>query len=204
MKQPILAILLIAFLSLTCYSQSANILKFVPQGYSILELKKGDLNLDSIEDAVLVLDKNGEDSTSTIKNPVKRNLLILIGQPNGIYMLDTQNENAVYYYGFDANFKDAFVGVRIEKGRFTIEHYGGFSKRWGRTTTFEFNPSANDWLLLEDEYSVMDATDQDEPNKVISETKLTNKNFGAIPFGKFNIYEGFEIVPTKLYQKGKR
>lgn len=173
---------------MTCYSQDTNILKFVPEGYSILELKKGDLNLDSIEDAVLVLNKNGEDSTSTIKNPAKRNLLILIGQPDSTYMLGTQNEDAVYCYGFDANFKDAFVGVRIEKGRFIIEHYGGFSKRWGRTTTFEFNPSANDWLLLEDEYSVIDATDQEEPNKVISETKLTNKNFGVIPFCKFNIY----------------
>ncbi len=182
------SILSTIFFALTCYSQGKNILRFVPEGYSILEFKKGNLNLDSIEDAILVLNKNGEDSTSTIENPVKRNLLILIGEPNGTYMLATQNENAVYYYGFDANFKDAFVGVRIEKGRFIIEHYGGFTKRWGRTTTFEFNPSANDWFLLEDEYFVMDATDQEEPNKVISETKLTNKNFGAIPFGKFNIY----------------
>lgn len=189
MKMLTFMTILIVFNTFIGYSQDPNILKFVPKGYSILELKKADLNLDSIEDAVLVINKNGEDSTSTIENPVKRNLLILIGQPNGTYMLATQNENVVYYYGFDANFKDAFVGLRIEKGRFIIEHYGGFAKRWGRTTTFEFNPSANDWLLLEDEYSVMDATDQEEPNKVISETKLTNKNFGVIPFGKFNIYE---------------
>lgn len=188
MKRLMVSILLTIFFALMCYSQGKNILRFVPEGYSILEFKKGDLNFDSMEDAILVLNKNGEDSTSTIENPVKRNLLILIGQPNGTYMLAIQNENVVYYYGFDANFKDAFVGLRIEKGRFIIEHYGGFSKRWGRTTTFEFNPSANDWLLLEDEYSVIDATNQEEPNKVISETTLTNKNFGVIPFGKFNIY----------------
>ncbi len=183
------SILLTIFFALMCYSQGKNILRFVPEGYSILEFKKGDLNFDSMEDAILVLNKNGEDSTSTIENPVKRNLLILIGQPDNTYMITSQNENAVYCYGFDANFKDAFVGITIEKGRFIIEHYGGFAKRWARTTTFEYKPLANTWLLIADEYSVMDATDQDEPNRVISERRLTNENFGEIPFGKFNIYE---------------
>lgn len=192
MKRLVFSILLAIYFGFTCYSQDANILKFVPAGYSILEFNKGDLNIDHIEDAILVLNKNGEDSTSTIENPVKRNLLILIGQSDSTYVLNSQNENAVYYYGFDANFKEAFVGLRIEKGRFVIEHYGGFAKRWGRTTTFEYNSSANNWFLLEDEYSVMDATDQDEPNKVISERKLTSKKFGAIMFGKFNIYNELE------------
>lgn len=189
MKQLILAILLIVIFSFSCYSQSANILRFVSEGYSILDFKQGDLNFDSMDDVILVLNKNGEDSTSTIENPVKRNVLIFIGQPDSTFMFNSQNENAVYHYGFDANFKDAFVGVRIEKGRFIIEHYGGFAKRWGRTTTFEYSLSANNWFLIEDEYSVMDAIDQEEPNKVISEKKLTNKDFGEIPFGKFNIYE---------------
>lgn len=183
------SILLTIFFALTCYSQGTNISKFVPEGYSILEFKKGDLNLDSIEDAILVLNKNGEDSSSTIENPVKRNLLILIGQPNDTYALSTQNENIVYCYGFDANFKDAFLGITIEKGRFIIEHYGGFAKRWARTTTFEYKPLANTWFLIADEYSVMDSTDQDEPNRVVSERRLTKENFGEIPFGKFNIYE---------------
>jgi len=189
MKRLVFSILLAIYFGFTCYSQDANILKFVPAGYSILEFKKGDLNIDDIEDAILVFNKNGEDSTSTIENPVKRNLLILIGQPDNTYMITSQNENAVYCYGFDANFKDAFVGITIEKGRFIIEHYGGFAKRWARTTTFEYKPLANTWLLIADEYSVMDATDQDEPNRVISERRLTNENFGEIPFGKFNIYE---------------
>lgn len=181
--------LLIVFCSLTVYSQDTNILKFVPEGYSILDFKKGNLNLDLIEDVILVLNKKGEDSISTFEKPVKRNLLILIGQPDKTYKLSYQNENAIYFYNFDPNFKDAFVGVRIENGHFTINHYGGFAKRWARSTTFEYNPSANNWFLFEDQYSTMDATNQEEPNKIISDRKLTKKDLRTIPFSEFNIYK---------------
>ena len=189
MKILIFVILLIPFFTLTGYSQDTNIIKFVPKDYSILEIEKGNLNLDSIDDVIIVLNKKGEDSISTKEKPVKRNLLILIGQSDKTFKLSSQNENIVYFYNYDSNFKDAFVGLRIGKGYFVIEHYGGFAKRWARTTTFEYNPSANNWFLFEDDYSIMDATNQEEPNKIIKERNLTNKNFGVIPFSAFNIYK---------------
>lgn len=189
MKILTFAILLITCFELTCYSQEANITKFIPKNYSILNLTKGNLNLDNIDDLILVLSKNGEDSISTIQKPVKRNLLILIGKPDKSYKLIAQNENIVYFYNYDLNFKDAFVYVKIEKGSFSVGHYGGFAKRWGRDTVFKYYKPVNNWFLFEDEYSTMDARNSEEPNKILSEKKLTKKDFGKIPFDKFNIYK---------------
>jgi len=189
MKTSTFVLWLIPFFTLTAYSQDTNILKFVPKDYAILEIKKGRLNLDSIDDAIIVLNKKGEDSISTSEKPVKRIFLILIGQSDKTFKLHSQNENAVYSYNYDPNFKDAFVGLSIEKGGFVIEHYGGFSKRWARTTAFAYHPSANNWFLLEDKYSTMDATNQEEPNKIIETRKLTHKDFGEIPFSEFDIYK---------------
>ena len=136
---------------------------------------------------ILVLNKNGEDSISTIEKPVKRKFLILIGQSNNTYKLVSQNENLIYFYGYDLNFKDAFVDVNIEKGRFTIDHYGGFAHRWGRSTAFEYYPPIGNWFLFDDEYSIMDASNTEEPNKLISEQKINSDAYGKIQVDKFDL-----------------
>src|SRR6478672_8043583 len=77
--------------------------KFIPKNYSILNVSKGDLNFDKIEDVILVLNKDGEDSLSTAEHPIKRKVLILIGQKDKSYKLVTQHDNLVYYYNYDLN-----------------------------------------------------------------------------------------------------
>jgi hypothetical protein len=189
MRILLLAIFLSIWLQLRVYSQDTDFSEYVPQGYSILSLTKGNLNLDNIEDVVLVLKKVGEDSVSTIGQAPKRTMLILIGQEDCTYKLFAENENVVYFYNYDPNFQDAFEGVSIENGNFTIVHYGGFAQRWGRTTTFKYNPSVQNWFLSADEYSVMDATAPLEPNKIIHERKRLLKELNQVPFSKFSIYE---------------
>lgn len=58
---------------------------FVPKGYSVISIESGDLNLDEYTDAILVLRKTSEESTSNYaeNKPDKRPMLLLIGQRDG-------------------------------------------------------------------------------------------------------------------------
>lgn len=107
----------------TVFFAQSSINDFVPAGYSIVRtVAEGDLNYDKLNDAILVIGKNGEDSLSTIEHPLKRKLIILFALPNKTYKLVAQSLNQVYYYSYDPNFRDAFVEVHIENNIFYIEH----------------------------------------------------------------------------------
>lgn len=164
----------------------SGISEFISQDYKVLFLTLGDLNNDGIEDVILVLNKEGEDSLSTYENPLKRKLLLFLGQKDKTYKLAAQNENVVYYYGYDMNFKESFEDISIVKGTFSVSHYGGFAQRWGRTDVFAYDPSDKNWYLTRDEYSTFDVTSEDGATE---ETILSEKDFGRIPFEKFNVYE---------------
>lgn len=185
-KQLLLSIFGFLIIS-TIYGQDQHTTfsKFIPKNYSILNISKGNLDLDKIKDVILVLKKDGEDTLSSAEKPIKRKTLILIGQTSGSYKLVVQHDNLVYYYNYDLNFKDAFVDLKIENGSFSISHYGGFVQRWGRSSEFKYNPKDKNWYLVKDEYSTFEATDPENTEK---EKILTEKEFGKIPLNKFNIY----------------
>lgn len=165
--------------------KDAEFYEFIPEGYSILFQETCDLNLDSILDKILILNKIGEDSLSTNENPINREFLILLGQKNKSFKLEMKNSNLIYYYSYDLNFKDAFVNLIVKPGQFSINHYGGFAQRWGRSTTFKYNLSEKNLFLFEDCFYNFDATD---PENTTKENILTEKDFGRISFEKFNIY----------------
>jgi len=177
------------FLNTTIFAQTniteADVAYFIPKNYYVVKLAQGNFNDDNIPDAILVLGKKGEDSLSTLEHPIKRKCLVLFGAANKKYTLVAQNSNIVCYYSYDPNFRDAFVDARIENKLFIVEHYGGFAQRWGRTSTFQYNPADKIIYLIKDEHSTFDATDVD---KTLQEKTYTQKNFGKIPFDKFNVY----------------
>ena len=190
MNNKLISILYGAFLCLNTYAQNnsaeARIIKFIPKNYFVLQSAEGDLNIDGINDVVLVLAKNGEDSLSTMDHPIKRKFLLLVGSSDKTYELAFQNDNVVYYYNYDPNFKDAFTDVTVNKGSFIVNHYGGFSERWSRASTFSYNTTAKKWYLTKDENSTFEATDIDNTTK---SKVLTEKNFGKISFEKFDVYK---------------
>lgn len=159
---------------------------FVPKDYKAVQYVKGNLNLDDKEDVILVLGKKGEDSLSSSENPIKRKTLILLGKNDKTYSLVSQNENAVYYYNYDLNFKEALSDLTIKAGTFTIVHYGGFNTRWARSSTFKYDPKKKNWFLFKDEFSSFKST---EPEGTQKEKVLTQKNFGKIIFSDFDIYK---------------
>jgi hypothetical protein len=163
--------------------------QFIPKGYSLLDQLSGDLNLDSIKDLVLVLRQDGEDSLSSIETPIKRKVFILLMQADSTWKLAAQNENVVYHYRYDANFPEAFVDIMLdEAGQFSIDHYGGFAQRWGRTCRFKYNKAKQKWYLFKDEYVTFSATN---PEENTTEKEYSPKSFGKIAFEDFDVYKKF-------------
>lgn len=188
-----LLILLLAATSVPAFAQTpkltvavpANMKQFVLKGYEVLDITKGDLNRDAYPDAIMVLYKKGEEKTSdVIDHPEKRPLLILLGQADKTYKVANRSDNAVYCVDCGGQMGDPFTGITVKNGYFSVEHYGGSGQRWTRIITFKYNPAAKNWLLHKDGHEYFDAT---EPDKPVSKIE-TVKNFGKVPFEKFNIY----------------
>lgn len=167
---------------------------FVPKGYSVISIESGNLNFDEYTDAILVLRKSSEASTSNFaeNKPDKRPLLILLGQKDGTYKLAYQNNDAVYCIDCGGLFGDPFTGITIKNGYFSIEHGVSGGHHWEHVTTFKYNKAKNNWFLYKDHlvnYKLNDGNDKNAEALVIDYEKLkTVKDFGEIPFEKFNIY----------------
>ena len=161
-------------------------LKFIPEGYSLLDTATGDLNLDSYPDMLLALKKDGEEQTSDVtEHPEKRPLMILLGQPEGTFRLAAKNDNSIYCVDCGGVMGDPYQSMVIKKGFFSIEHYGGSAWRWTRIVTFKYNVAERKWFLFKDGGDSFHTAD---PGKV-RRTVKTVKDFGKVPFEKFDIYK---------------
>ena len=195
MKQ-ILIILIAIAQSVLIYGQDlkktgtlSEIVDYKLSGYSILDTTSGDLNRDSFKDLIVIYIKDTEEKTSdVIDNPVYRPLLIYIGQSNGTLKMTAKNETAVLCYDCGGVMGDPFSQVVIKNGYFTVEHYGGSSWRWTRFVTFKYSTSDSNWYLHRDGGDSFHASD---PKNVTTNVKTT-KDFGVIPFDKFDIYKEYE------------
>lgn len=164
----------------------ANLKNFVPKGYDVLDLTKGDLNRDGYPDAIMVLYKKGEEKTSDVINhPEKRPLLVLTGQADKAYKLATRSDNAVYCVDCGGQMGDPFTGITIKNGYFSVEHYGGSGWRWTRIVTFKYSPQEKKWFLYKDGGERFNAITHEEAKTDI----LTVKNFGKVSFESFDIYK---------------
>lgn len=163
-----------------------EILEFTPTNYSVLDIVSGDLNFDRINDYLLVLRKNGEDTLSNIiDNPEKRPLLILLRDQNNKLQLAKRNDNSVYCFDCGGMLGDPFVGVEINNDYFSVEHYGGSAWRWSRTITYKYSKEDKDWYLYKD---ILKSFHASEPEK--EEIKIrTEKDFGKVKFEDFDIYK---------------
>jgi len=164
----------------------SELLPFLPTNYSVLDTVSGDLNLDGINDYILVLKKNGEDTLSNvIDNPEKRPLLILLRDKNNKLKLVRRNDNTVYCIDCGGMMGDPFMGITIKNGYFSVEHYGGSAWRWTRIITYKYSKQDNEWFLHKDGSESFHAA---EPEKVESKIRTT-KDFGNVKFEEFDIYK---------------
>jgi hypothetical protein len=193
-KLPILFFLTLFAISCQKGSEESNIdkdspealLKFIPKNYMLKDTVRGDLNLDGIKDLILVLNKEGEEQTSdVIDNPEKRLMLILLGQKNNTYQKARQSENAIYCYDCGGMLGDPFQKITVKDGEFAIEHFGGSSWRWARTSTFKYIKDSEDWYLIEDALVNSHSGDPDNIEVAIK----TANDFGEVKFEDFDIYK---------------
>jgi hypothetical protein len=163
-----------------------NFSQFIPKGYSILDTATGNLNLDAYPDMLLALKKDGEEKTSDVtEHPEQRPLLILLGQPDHTFALAARSDNSIYCVDCGGVMGDPYQSLVIKKGFFSVEHYGGSSWRWTRIVTFKYNAAEKKWYLFKDGGDSFHAS---EPEKV-KRTIKTAKDFGKIPFEKFDVYK---------------
>lgn len=174
---------------------SETLKSFIPSGYSAINVSSGDANLDGLTDKILVLRKNTEETTSNYAHdkPDKRPLLLLLKQSDGSYKLANRNDNAVECIDCGGVFGDPFVGTTIQNGYFSIEHGISGGQHWEKITTFKFDKTKENWFLYEDHFISYKFNDSDDPDaealvKDIDNLK-TIKNFGKVPFDKFDIYK---------------
>jgi hypothetical protein len=162
------------------------LLTFIPKNYMLKDTVRGDLNLDGIKDLIIVLNKVGEEETSdVIENPEKRLMLILLGQKNNTYQKARQSENAIYCFDCGGMLGDPFQTIKVKDGEFAIEHFGGSSWRWARTSTFKYIKDSEDWYLIED---ALVNSHSAEPENIEAAIK-TAKDFGEVKFEDFDIYK---------------
>jgi len=168
---------------------------FIPSGYSAINISSGDANSDGITDKILVLRKNTEETTSDDANnkPDKRPLLLLLGQSDGSFKLAIRNDNMVECIDCAGIYGAPFVGTAINSGYISIEHGIAGGQHWDETTTFKFDKTKKTWLLYEDHFISYKFNDSDDPDaealiKDVDNLK-TIKDFGEVPFDKFDIYK---------------
>ncbi|MBO9631517.1 MAG: hypothetical protein J7578_00265 [Chitinophagaceae bacterium] len=171
-----------------------SLMAFVPEGYEGLDTTSGDLNGDAYTDIIMVLMKKGEDEdihANSPANPVKRPMLILLGQADGSYKQVARNDNAVlcFYCGGSGHQENPFEQVVARNGFFSIEHStGSRNEPVKHITTFRYSPSDSTWLLHRDGWDLMKMDEGSEFKKVKSIIK-TAKDFGKIRFEDFDIYK---------------
>ncbi len=166
-----LIISLIVVFSNAVFSQKISLNEFIPDGYSVLDTSRGDLNKDGFDDLVLILKNNSEaDYTDTL-----RPLLILQGQKNGRFKLVERNDNIVLCLGCGGVFGDPYTGITIKNNYFSIEHYGGSSWRWTRIITFKYNLTSKEYILYKDAGESYHTSDPDKTENQTYNKKLWGK-----------------------------
>ena len=180
-----LAIVLLSALTLPSIAQTktlpAEARSFVLKGQEMLDYITGDLNGDKKPDAILILKRLGEDTTSDFDIP--RPFLILIRQTNGKLTKVLQNDSLVLCSKCGGVFGDPYESTTITKNGFTIQFYGGSSWRWGSTYRFVYRPAKNNWFLVNEKQLSYQTGD---PEKTTKEVTIEELELGEVPVDKFS------------------
>lgn len=162
----------------------AELKPYVLQGYQVMDLVKGDLNSDKLDDYILILKTAGED-TLTFENPdweAVRPLLIIIRQPNGKLQSVASNTSVVLCKHCGGVMGDPYQGITIKPGEFSIDFYGGSSWRWSVNYTFRYDAVKKNWYLQSHESSSFQSGD---PENTTEETIINRTEIGDVLFEKF-------------------
>jgi hypothetical protein len=146
---------------------------FVEKNTTVLAVERGDLNRDGREDAVLVLEP---------EDPIEpRPMLILVRDAKGTLKLSKRSANAVACKECGGT-GDPLQSIHIEKGRFTVELYGGRSSRWSASYSFAWSRRDQSWQLVHVKLN----SHASELDEVETTVHTPPKDFGLIDVTEFD------------------
>jgi len=180
----VISILLFPFCTKSFGQNDKNVPKqlmtFIPKGYVIIDIAKGDLNLDKYQDYLLVLKKSNEGQGSEL-NEGERPLLILLGNAGKNFTLGGRNDDVVYCLSCGGFFGDPYTGIEITKGTFTVHHFGGSNDRWSNDITFKYSKINKTWYLFKVVDKGWNVFDLNKIDSIVT----TKDNFGVVSFKEF-------------------
>jgi hypothetical protein len=127
-------------------SLPAAVRPFVKRGTCAIELESKDFDLDGRGDYLLVLEQLEAGPDPAFGR--RRSLLVLTASPAGTLREAARNDGVVLCSGCGGVWGDPFEGVSAERGRFTVEHYGGSAWRWRVDYTFAYSRRDRAWQLV--------------------------------------------------------
>ena len=119
---------------------------FVKRGTCAIELESKDLDLDGRGDYLLVLEQLEAGPDPDFGR--RRSLVVLTASAGGRLREAARSESVVLCSGCGGVWGDPFEGVTAERGRFTVEHYGGSNWRWLADYTFAYSRRERAWQLV--------------------------------------------------------
>lgn len=161
----------------------AEVAPFVETGTRAIALESADLNGDGTKDFILILQKE-KPALGEYELPEKsRPLLILTRSADGKLTTTKRNEDLVLCAQCGGVFGDPFEGVRVGRGTFTVDHYGGSNWRWKTTHRFNYSRIDKTWQLVRVENLSYHTSN---PNKVKTEIETPPRHFGKIDIADFD------------------
>ncbi|WP_224994305.1 hypothetical protein [Cesiribacter sp. SM1] len=160
---------------------------FFLEGHEVLDIQKGDINNDRLDDVILIQKATDEVETSdVIDHPTPRPLMLLLRQPNGELQLAARNDYIVLCVDCGGMMGDPYQGTTIKNNYFSVEHYGGSAWRWSRIITFKYQSDSQHWYLHKDGGVSFHAAN---PDSTMEESVKTVKDFGVIRFEDYKTDE---------------
>jgi hypothetical protein len=159
---------------------------FIEQQAIPISLESADLNGDGLKDYILVLERENpslkDDETDFPKN--QRPLLILIRSTDNKLTEAKRNELIVMCSECGGVMGDPFMGVKVARNTFTVNHYGGSAWRWSVDYKFNYSRIDKTWQLVRIENTSFHASDV---NKTFNRKIMTPpKHFGKVDIADFD------------------
>ncbi len=157
---------------------------FIMPGYEVMDVVKGDLNKDKLDDYLLVLKTAGEDTFSFDNTDwdARRPMLVIIRQTNGTLKTAAVNNELIFCKNCGGVMGDPYQGLTIKSGEFTADLYGGSSWRWAESFTFRYDAVKKNWFLQKHKSTSFQSGD---PERTMNESVISRSETGDISIEKF-------------------
>jgi hypothetical protein len=154
----------------------AELMRFVEPGTELLSFNAADLNGDSTQDYLVVLQRKDTEGT--------RPLLIIGREKTGALRLLKRNEVLVGCANCGGMMGDPLQAIEVKGQGFTVANAGGSIDRWSNRFSFAWSRADKSWQLVRAEASSFSAPEPDETFR--QNVHLPPRDFGKIDLADFD------------------